>query len=142
MSPLDEGELNCNAIRNFRPVSVLNTFSKIYEKALKELLISHLDKSRTVSISTYRKTYSTQHVLTDLVEDLRAKLDQDFVMGAIFVDLSNAFDCIPHDLIIAKLHAYGFDENTLVLLNLKRRKQGNQRCYNNSAIVRSYDILE
>ena len=122
---MDKGELNRTAERNYRPARVLNTFSKIYEKALKQQLVSHLDKTLSIFISAYRKAYSTQHVLINLVEDWRAKLDKDFVVGAIFIDLSKAFDCIPHDLIIAKLHAYGFDENALALIYsyLKRRKQ-------------------
>ena len=64
-------------------------------------------------------------MLINLVEDWREKFDKDFVVGAIFMDLSKAFDCIPNDLIIAKLHAYGFDENVLFLIYsyLKRRKQ-------------------
>ena len=67
------------------------------------------------NFSAYRKLYSTQHVLINLVEDWRAKLEKDFVVGAIFIDLSKAFDCIPLDLILAKLHAYGSNENVLVL---------------------------
>ena len=39
------------------------------------------------------------------------------------MDLSKAFDCIPHDLIIAKLHAYGLDENSLVLVYSYLRKR-------------------
>ena len=123
--PLDKGESNRTAERNFRPVGVLNTFSKIYGKPLRQQLISHLDKTLSIFISAYRKSYSTQHVLINLVEDWREKLDKDFMVGAILMDLSKAFDCIPHGLIIAKLHAYGFDENALVLIYsyLKRRKQ-------------------
>ena len=65
-------------------------------------------------------------MLINLIEDWRAKLDKDIVVGAIFMDLSKAFDCIPHDLIIAKLRAYGFDENALsipIYSYFKRRKQ-------------------
>ena len=60
-----------------------------------------------------------------MLEDWKAKLDNDFTVGAILMDLSKAFDCIPHDLLIAKLHAYGFNENSLVFIYsyLKRRRQ-------------------
>ena len=123
--PLDKGEPNRIVERNFRPVSVLNTFSKIYEKVLKQQLNQHLDNTLPVFIAAYRRAYSTQHVLIRLIEDWRSNLNNDFLVGAVLMDLSKASDCIPHDLLIAKLHAYGFDEDALVLTYsyLKRRKQ-------------------
>ena len=60
-----------------------------------------------------------------MIEEWKAKLDNDNSVGAILMDPCKAFACIPHDLLISKLHAYGFDENSLVLIYsyLKRRKQ-------------------
>ena len=123
--PLDKGEPLRTVEKNFRPVSVLNTFSKIFEKILKEQLIPFLDKTLSIFIAAYRRAYSTQHVLVRLVEEWKSKLDNDFIVGSVLMDLSKAFDSIPHDLIIAKLHAYGFDENALLLIHsyLKKRKQ-------------------
>ena len=123
--PLDKGEENRTAEKNFRPVSVLNTFSKIYEKVMKQQLVVYLDTTLSVFIGAYRKAYGTQHVLIRLLEDWKTKLDNNYIVGALLMDLSKAFDCIPHDLLIAKLNAYGADENALVLIYsyLKRRKQ-------------------
>ena len=123
--PLDKGEPNRTVERNFRPVSILNVFSKIYEKILKNQLIPYLDETLSIFIAAYRKAYGTQHVLIRMIEEWKARLDSDNIVGAILMDLSKAFDCIPHDLLIAKLHAYGLDENALVLIYsyLKRRKQ-------------------
>ena len=61
--PLDKGEQNRPAERNFRPVSVLNTFSKIYEEVLKKQLIQYLDNTLSVFVVAYRQACGTQHVL-------------------------------------------------------------------------------
>ena len=76
-------------------------------------------------ISVYRRGYSTNHVLIRLVENWKTKLDENLFTGTVLMDLSKAFDCIPHDLLIAKLHAYGlsFDKVTFLNSYLKDRKQ-------------------
>ena len=113
-------------IKNYRPVSLLNIFSKIYERYLHESLTPFINSFLSEFISAYRKTYSTNHVLIRLIENLRRKksLDQNKFVGAVLMDLSKAFDCIPHDLLIAKMHAYGFSKECLIFFYsyLKRRK--------------------
>ena len=68
---LDKGKPNKNEISNFRPVSILNTSSKIYEKVMKNQLVSGLHKYCSPFISTYRKGYSTHHISTRLAEEWR-----------------------------------------------------------------------
>ena len=110
---LDNGKPNKNDIVNFRPVSILNTFSKIYERVIKNQLLHGMENVFSPQISAYRKSYNSQHVLIRLIEEWREYLDKDFVVGAVMTDLSKAFDCILHDLLIAKLEAYGLDEKAL-----------------------------
>ena len=64
-------------------------------------------------LSAYRKSFSIGLVLVRLLEDWRNKLDKNNVVGAALADLSKAFYCIPHDLLVAILGAYGFNRNTL-----------------------------
>ena len=81
----------------------------MYERVTKKLIDKAIDKCLSPFISAYRQNYSTQHVLIRLLEEWREGLDNNFVVGGLFMDVSKAFDCIPHDLLIAKLKAYGFD---------------------------------
>ena len=76
-------------------------------------------------MSAYRTNYISQHVIIRLLEEWRKKLDDNFVVGAVLTDLSKAFDYIPHDLLIAKLAAYGLSEEPLmyILSYLLNRKQ-------------------
>ena len=65
-------------------------------------------------VSAYRKGYNSQHVLIRLLEEWRQHLDNNKVVGGVFMDLSKAFDCVPHDLLLAKLAAYSVVENLLI----------------------------
>ena len=125
VSPVDKGTDNKNSISNFRPVSVLSVFSKIFEAVIKNQLALYLENIFSPFLSAYRENYSTQHVLIRLVEEWKKHLDNNEVVGGVLMDLSKAFDCIPHDLLIAKLSAYGVDKIALkyIYSYLKKRQQ-------------------
>ena len=98
---------------------------KIFEKELKNIIEPFVEKIITKWISAYRKHYSSGHVILRLIENWKFKLDSGKFVGTVLMDLSKAFDFVPHDLLIAKMHAYGFDMNSLIFFYsyLKRRKQ-------------------
>ena len=110
---------------NYRPVSLLNIFSKILERWMKDKIEPFVNNFLSTFISAYRKNHSSNHVLLRLLEEWKIHLDNKNFVGAILMDLSKAFDCIPHDLLIAKMNAYGFSFDTLVFFYsyLKRRRQ-------------------
>ena len=64
-------------------------------------------------ISARRKNYNIQHVLFRLLEKWREHLDKNTPLGGILMDLFKAFDCVPYYLLLAKLVAYGTDNNLL-----------------------------
>ena len=51
-----------------------------------------------------------------MIEEWKKSIGNDKLVGAVLMDLSKAFDCIPHDILIAKLSAHGFDRNSLKLI--------------------------
>ena len=101
---------------NFRPISVLPAVSKIYERILKEQISSYICDRLSNILCGFREGYSTQHALIRLIEKWRQCLDASGIVGTILMDLSKAYDCLPHDLLIAKLEAYGLDVNSLRLM--------------------------
>ena len=77
--------------------------------------MSYFDEYLSPFILAYRKNYSTQQVPIRLLEEWREKLEKNFIVGAVLMDLAKAVDCISHNLIIAKLAAYGLERETLRL---------------------------
>ena len=104
-------EKDKNIRKNYRPISILPILSKLYEGNINEQISSYVDKSPY--LFGYRKGCGTQHCLLVMIEMWRKALDEKKVGGAILTDLSKAFDCLSHELLIAKLQAYGFEKCAL-----------------------------
>ena len=73
----------------------------------------------------FREGYGIQHALLRLKEACNKSIDSGGIVGAVLTDLSKAFDCLDHELLIAKLSAYGFNRSALLFLHsyLDSRKQ-------------------
>ena len=112
-----------------RKLSANQQLSKIYESFLSSI---H---------DGFRKAHNSQHTLFKLFHSWQKELDQKGYVGAILQDLSKAYDCIPHDLLIAKLECYGIGKIglSLILDYLSRRKQ---RTKIDSSYSFWYDVIK
>ena len=111
---------------NYRPVSLLPNISKIFERCMHGQIAEYFETTLSKFQCGFRTGYcSTQDCLLVMVENCKKVLDQGSEYGALVTDLSKAFDCLPHDLLVAKLHAYDFSKESLKLRNsyLTERKQ-------------------
>ena len=79
--------------------------------------MTFFDKVFHPSLSAFRSGYGCQTALLKIIEDWKKALDENkFVLAAIFMDLSKAFDCLRHKLLINKLDAYGVSDSALKLI--------------------------
>ena len=99
-----------------RPVSILPSISTIFERNMYDPIYSYIDKYLSPFLFGFRKGFSTEHCLIVMLEKWEKAIDQGKFAGAILTDLPKAFDCLNHELLIAKLEAYGFDKESLTCL--------------------------
>ena len=101
---------------NFRPVSILPAISKISEKLMSDQIENYMKDKLSIYQCGFRKGMSAQNCLLFMIEKWRKSIDSNGKAGVILTDLSKAFDCLMHELLIAKLSAYGFDIPSLKLI--------------------------
>jgi hypothetical protein len=94
---------------NYRPISLLPSISKIYEKIVHKRLYSFMTSNSLMNKNQFgfRKGHSTIHAVTKLTYDTLHALDSGNFNLSVFLDLSKAFDTINHSLLCTKLHHYG-----------------------------------
>ena len=112
---------------NYRPVSTLPIFGKIFEKVIYERLYSFLVSQQLMTPSQFgfRKGHSTSHALNYSINHIEETLRQKQHVLGIFIDLSKAFDTIDHRILLHKLKHYGIRGNahTLIESYLSNRTQ-------------------
>ena len=77
----------------------------------------YMDNFLNQLLCGFRKAHSTQHALFRLIQSWQKELDESGFVGTILMDLSKAYDCLPHDLMVAKLEAYGISKESLQLIS-------------------------
>ena len=88
-------------------MSILTALSKVFERSHSNQLSPYFGEIFSNFLSGFRKWYSCQTTLLRMIEDWKNYLDNGNIVGTIAIDLSKAFDSLPHGLLVAKLFAYG-----------------------------------
>ena len=87
---------------NYRPVHILPILSKLYERAINSQLMDFFESKFHTCSSAFKPGYGYQSTLLRMYEDWKQALDDNKYVAAILMDLSKAFDCLPHDLLPPK----------------------------------------
>ena len=100
---------DCSSLNNFRPISILPIFSKIFEKLVYQQLYGFLMKNNFFTQEQYgfRRNFSTSDAIINMTQFVYDSLDLGKTVVSFFLDFSKAFDCVNHVVLLRKLEACG-----------------------------------
>ena len=114
-------------VTNYRPISLLSSFSEIFEKLLHQRLDTFIRKHSVISSFQYgfRAGHSTKRAVTDIITMAYDNINDKKFTSVSFLDTKKAFDTVDHDILINKLEHYGIrgTANGLLKSYLSQRKQ-------------------
>ena len=124
---------------NYRPVSVLPTISKIFERAINSQIMEHINTISNPFLAAFRAGYGCQTTLLRVIEDWKKALDENKYIAAILMDLSKAFDYLPHDLLLLKMEHYGLSSSAVDLV--KSYLSNRNQCVKLGSFTSQFDTI-
>ena len=102
---------------NYRPLSLLTSFSKIFEMVMQTRISKHLTKSNLLSTERYgfRIRLKTDNVIYKLTSEILNAMNSKLLVGGILCDLEKAFYCVDYYILLFKLKFYGISGKDLAL---------------------------
>ena len=109
---------NPQLIENYRPISTLPCFGKIFEKVIYERFYSYLTANKILHENQFgfRRKHSTSHAVNYSIDKIVTEIENNKHVLGIFIDLSKAFDTICHKSLLFKLEHYGIRGNANLLI--------------------------
>lgn len=106
--PLFKSGNKCN-INNYRPISILPAFNKIFEKVITTRLVNFIERNNLISDYQhgFRSGRSTETAILQLISNVYKYLEKKHYLVGIFLDLSKAFDSLSHKILFSKLNNLG-----------------------------------
>jgi hypothetical protein len=93
---------------NYRPISILSSFSQIFEKLVQKQLISYVEKHEILTQCQFgfRKNHSTEQAIAEIADNFRKSIDNNLFTCGVFLDFAKAFDTVNHTILLGKLEKY------------------------------------
>lgn len=109
VTPIYKGKGSVEDPSNYRPISVIPHVAKLLEKRVQSQLLSYLQDHKLISCeqSAFIKQHSTHTAVHKVIDDVLDNINEGYLNGACFFDLTKCFDTIDHEILLRKLERYG-----------------------------------